>query len=562
MAMGGAALSAPISCSGDLSGRPSGHSDPVPPPPPPPLPLPPPLDSPSLPESASPLPPPSPADPPLTVTVGMAPQFRLPPAIGSPSVVRAANRSAGDAAAGAIAAASPTSARSTITFHLARVGPPPLPIAAASQTPTAAARPTPPPLPPPAVPPPLSPPLPPFHPLPDLSLPAALSAVQSDSAALESALAAGEESLLSTRSRMLDISRSNFIIERELLDIDEKIKLLIKNRLTIQEVMATSAIGGAPPGAAAAGGRAGADAAAGVLKNKRLYEEMFLLLQSKPRYLASLARLIQPRGDSIPLFVQTVVFDIFGDSFGSSEERLLLSLFRTALQSEMAACSDRATLLRGNSAITQMLSAYAKRGQGVGTLRDLLEQPLRHICESRELRHQNLELQPLKVHQQLITDYETETGKISPLDKNVSTDEDAARVAQVGSVLQQRAAALAQCCDLILDRILAGVDNIPYGMRWLCKTLGELYHARFREETPDAATLAAQIQSLQGGYIYLRFFNPVIVAPDAMNLIRDKPSRTLRRNLVLIAKVLQNLSNGVLFGSKEPYMQVGMHHAH
>ena len=62
--------------------------------------------------------------------------------------------------------------------------------------------------------------------------------------------------------------------------------------------------------------------------------------------------------------------------------------------------------------------------------------------------------------------------------------------------------------------------------------------------------------SLIGGYIYLRFFNPVIVTPDAMNIIATKPNRIQRRNLILVAKVLQNLSNGLLFGDKEIYMKV------
>jgi hypothetical protein len=61
---------------------------------------------------------------------------------------------------------------------------------------------------------------------------------------------------------------------------------------------------------------------------------------------------------------------------------------------------------------------------------------------------------------------------------------------------------------------------------------------------------------LIGGYIYLRFFNPVIVTPDAMNIITTKPNRIQRRNLILVAKVLQNLSNGLLFGDKEVYMKV------
>ncbi len=58
-----------------------------------------------------------------------------------------------------------------------------------------------------------------------------------------------------------------------------------------------------------------------------------------------------------------------------------------------------------------------------------------------------------------------------------------------------------------------------------------------------------------GGYVYLRYFNPVIVNPDGSNIIKTKPNRTVRRNLTLVAKILQVLSNGHYFGDKEQYMK-------
>ncbi|CAG8972538.1 hypothetical protein HYALB_00001230 [Hymenoscyphus albidus] len=57
-----------------------------------------------------------------------------------------------------------------------------------------------------------------------------------------------------------------------------------------------------------------------------------------------------------------------------------------------------------------------------------------------------------------------------------------------------------------------------------------------------------------GAFIFLRFFCPAIVAPDVEGLITSSPSKEMRRGLLLIAKVVQNLANNVLFGAKEPYM--------
>lgn len=57
-----------------------------------------------------------------------------------------------------------------------------------------------------------------------------------------------------------------------------------------------------------------------------------------------------------------------------------------------------------------------------------------------------------------------------------------------------------------------------------------------------------------GAFIFLRFFCPAIVAPDAEGLVLTAPSKEMRRGLLLIAKIIQNLANNVLFGTKEPYM--------
>ena len=47
------------------------------------------------------------------------------------------------------------------------------------------------------------------------------------------------------------------------------------------------------------------------------------------------------------------------------------------------------------------------------------------------------------------------------------------------------------------------------------------------------------VATLVGGFLYLRYINPSIVTPDAFNLISHKLLAIPRRNLILIAKVLQ-----------------------
>lgn len=57
-----------------------------------------------------------------------------------------------------------------------------------------------------------------------------------------------------------------------------------------------------------------------------------------------------------------------------------------------------------------------------------------------------------------------------------------------------------------------------------------------------------------GSFVFLRFFCPAIVAPEAIDLDIPSDNREIRRALLLITKVLQNLANNVVF--RESHMQV------
>jgi PH domain/GTPase-activator protein for Ras-like GTPase len=65
-------------------------------------------------------------------------------------------------------------------------------------------------------------------------------------------------------------------------------------------------------------------------------------------------------------------------------------------------------------------------------------------------------------------------------------------------------------------------------------------------------------KSAVGGYIFLRFFCPAIVAPESAGLMPEggRLSRDSRRVVILASKVIQNLANGILSFSKEGYMSV------
>jgi len=58
-----------------------------------------------------------------------------------------------------------------------------------------------------------------------------------------------------------------------------------------------------------------------------------------------------------------------------------------------------------------------------------------------------------------------------------------------------------------------------------------------------------------GGFFFLRFLCPTLIAPHMFGLAEVPPTPTAQRQLILIGKLLQNLANNTLPGSKEAYME-------
>lgn len=79
-----------------------------------------------------------------------------------------------------------------------------------------------------------------------------------------------------------------------------------------------------------------------------------------------------------------------------------------------------------------------------------------------------------------------------------------------------------------------------------CHHLWEVTQDRF----PDSR------HSVIGSFLFLRFFCPAIVAPEGIDLDVSPDTKEVRRALLLITKVIQNLANNVVFGNKEPHMKV------
>jgi len=348
-------------------------------------------------------------------------------------------------------------------------------------------------------------------------------------------LAANQKALHDLKREIAMGSKKNYTLERDIFNLDKKIALLIRNRITLEEVMASSG-----------------DISSMLLtrtttlKDKRErehYGQLFHVLQRQTHYMATLARLVKL--GEIDNLLQTVMFTLYGNQYDDEEEHLLLSMFQKVLQYEFGESTGIGNLLRANTALTRMMTTYTRRDAGQQYLKSGLSKVLLAVVQDQD---NSLEINPLKVYESYINDYESKNGKACPLPRKVTAEEAAAN-GEVQNIIRPRLKKLDELANNTIDTIIASLDAVPYGIRWICKQIREFAKEKFPKATRE------QVCSLIGGFFLLRFVNPAIVTPNAFMLVDVKLSANTRRNLTLLAKILQNLANNTQFGGvKEFYM--------
>lgn len=272
------------------------------------------------------------------------------------------------------------------------------------------------------------------------------------------------------------------------------------------------------------------------------YGNLMFLLQSEPRHIAHLCRLVTMA--EIDSLLQTVMFTIYGNQYESREEHLLLTMFQSVLTYQFDNTAEYSSLLRANTPVSRMMTTYTRRGPGQAFLKDVLSEKIEKLIELHDV---NLEINPLKVYEELCQRYVDETGAPPEhLPRGVSA-EAAAENREVQEIIAPRLQQLDEIASSFLETILAGREQTPYGIRWICKQIRSLSKRKY----PDAQDQT--ICTLIGGFFFLRFINPAVVTPKSYMLVEGQPSENPRRTLTLVAKMLQNLANKPSY-AKEPYM--------
>ncbi|KAI9469399.1 hypothetical protein BX667DRAFT_473001 [Coemansia mojavensis] len=363
--------------------------------------------------------------------------------------------------------------------------------------------------------------------------------------------------------------RENQQTTRILDQLDIKIALLVRNRISLEEVLrqtrrhfrfleelhrpALGVVRGMypPPTPLTQSGGAPPASSLASLRNmdkesrRRLegYQHLFYLLQTQPIYLARL--LSSGDGISISKLIETIVLTLFGFAQNAREEYLLLKLFCAAIQIELSSISTLQEFLRGNPIFIKLAVHYNRGAKERKYLRDLLQPLIRKVIEDPEL---DLESDPLVIYRTLIREEESRTGEKSRRAYDISR-EDALNDMETRTTFIRHLRQLRVLADEFIAAIQQSLDQMPYGMRYIARELRRALTAKFPNE-PEA-----QVMKVVGHLVYYRYINPAIVAPESFDVIETTISPLQRKNLAEIAKMLNQVSVGKHFNEDNMFLQ-------
>ncbi|XP_049650621.1 ras GTPase-activating-like protein IQGAP2 isoform X5 [Accipiter gentilis] len=354
------------------------------------------------------------------------------------------------------------------------------------------------------------------------------------------------------REEVVTKIRSNQQLEKDLNLMDIKIGLLVKNRITLQDVVLHSKkLNKKSKSQLEEMVMVDKQGIKGLSKERRkkleAYQHLFYLLQTNPTYLAKL--IFQMPQNKSTKFMDTVIFTLYNYASNQREEYLLLKLFKTALEEEINSKVDQIQdIVTGNPTVIKMVVSFNRGPRGQNTLRQLLAPVVKEIMEDKSLI---INTSPVNVYKSWVNQLEMQSGEASKLPYDVTTEQ-ALTHTEVVNKLESSIQSLRAVTDKVLTSIFSSLNMMPYGMRYIAKVLKSSLHEKFPDATED------ELLKIVGNLLYYRYMNPAIVAPDGFDIIDMTAGGQIhpdqRRNLGCVAKVLQHAASNKLFEGESEHL--------
>ncbi|KAI8340669.1 Rho GTPase activation protein [Chlamydoabsidia padenii] len=367
-----------------------------------------------------------------------------------------------------------------------------------------------------------------------------------------------EINLEEMRQQVIERIQENNQLDAHINTLDIHIALFLRNATTMEEVMKHSgalkkkkqrilkqqALDGPLP--------SNPHSLTGIDKASRQrlehYQHLIYLLQTEPKYLARLLSALtlhQVVGQHTryPL-IESSVLSIFGYATNAREEYLLINLCKYCITEEIKMVHDVQEFLRGNYAFMKLIVQTNRGAKERNFFNKLIRPLVSMVIENKAL---DLETDPVSIYRKVINEEETVTGMPTTRPTQV-TAQSALADEQVRNRFISHLRDVRETTEVFLAAITSNVDNIPYGIRLVARELRITLENSFPMESRD------QIAKIIGHFIYYRYLNPAIVAPEQYDVVDAIINPIQRRNLAEISKMLQYISSGKTFDKSEHFI--------
>ncbi|KAH7321367.1 GTPase-activator protein for ras-like GTPase [Stachybotrys elegans] len=357
------------------------------------------------------------------------------------------------------------------------------------------------------------------------------------------------------RKTVVQQVRQNEMLEQYIDQLDIKIALLVKNKITLDEVVRHQHnFGGHTMGLLANSSMSSANQfdlkALNKSSRRKLesYQQLFFNLQTQPQYLARLFKRIREQGTAEKECkrIELLMMSLFGYAQKRREEYYLLKLIARSIREEIEGSMVLQEYLRGNYFWPKLLANYTRSPRDRKFLRDLLGPLIRdNIVDDPAL---DLESDPMQIYRSAINNEELRTGRPDPRPRDVPR-EVAIRDPETRNLFIDHLRDLREICNQFFLALEDLLPRMPYGLRFICKQMFEALFQHFNREPQE------HILHIVANWVWRFYLQPAVVNPENVGVIEKSLSPLQKRNLGEVAKVIGQVALGRPFGGDNIYLQ-------
>ncbi|KAK1148985.1 iqgap- protein [Aspergillus melleus] len=349
--------------------------------------------------------------------------------------------------------------------------------------------------------------------------------------------------------------RQNELAEQYISQLDIKIALLVKNKITLDEVVKHQRHFGGHVGSLLPNREISSKdpfdlKALNKTSRRKLdhYQVLFFLLQTQSQYLAKLFRRLREQNTAEKEYerIRHLMMGLFGYSQKRREEYYLIKLLARSAREEIESFDSLQEYLRCNSFWNKLFASYIKSPRDRKFMRDVLGTVVReNVIDNPEL---DLESDPMQIYRSAMNDEELRTGKRSRRRPDIPREE-AIRDPETRATFIQHLQDLRDIADQFFAAFEELLYRMPFGIRYIAKEMYEGLLARFSKEDPGFILQTA------GHWVWRNYFQPALVEPEKFGVVDRGLTQEQKRNLSEIAKVIAQVASGRLFGAENVYLQ-------